>query len=74
MSSKRALITGITGRDGSYLGFHELIREMLDEDCRAVGIERAKEQGPERLAGGDSRLECVQLSVEIHIDANEHCD
>jgi GDP-D-mannose dehydratase len=25
------------------IGFEELVREMVDEDCRALGIERAKE-------------------------------
>lgn len=24
------------------IGFEELVREMVDEDCRAVGIERGK--------------------------------
>ena len=25
-----------------HIGFQELVREMVDEDCRAVGIELAK--------------------------------
>ena len=37
-SSKARRVLGWTHR----IGFEELVREMVDEDCRALGIERAK--------------------------------